>query len=210
MKRIVNNWHNISVYIAGAIFVIVALFVTDSLQKVLLLSAAVLFLHFFEEFGWPGGFPFLGMKVMMRSDETDSTKWNCNNLSSMFGNWIAGTLLYILPAFFLNIKFLTLAAILLSVAELIMHLITFNVKERTLYNPGAITAIFGLTPIACYYFLNIYDASLYALHDYVFAFLWFAVIFWFCYRSPVYWNLGKKEGYPLTDQSAYGFYKPEK
>ena len=112
--------------------------------------------------------------------------------------------------FFLNIKFLTLAAILLSVAELIMHLITFNVKERTLYNPGAITAIFGLTPIACYYFLNIYDASLYAWHDYVFAFLWFAVIFWFCYRSPVYWNLGKKEGYPLTDQSAYGFYKPEK
>ena len=86
MKRIINNWYNISVYISVAIFLIVAFFVTDSLQKVLLLSAAVLFLHFFEEFGWPGGFPYLGMKVMMGSDETDSTKWNCNNLNSMFGN----------------------------------------------------------------------------------------------------------------------------
>lgn len=54
MKGIINNWHNISVYLAGAIFLIVAFFVSNELQMVLLLSAAMLFLHFFEEFGWPG------------------------------------------------------------------------------------------------------------------------------------------------------------
>ena len=47
MKGIINNWHNISVYVAGAIFLIVAFFVDNQLQMVLLLSAAVLFLHFF-------------------------------------------------------------------------------------------------------------------------------------------------------------------
>ena len=208
MKGIINNWHNISVYVAGAIFLIVAFFVDNQLQMVLLLSAAVLFLHFFEEFGWPGGFPFLAMKVMMGSDETDSTKWDVNNLSSMFGNWLSVIMLYILPAFLLNIKFLTLAAMLLSVAELIMHLILFNVKEKTFYNPGAITAIFGLTPIACYYFLNIYQPGIYVWYDYVLAIIWFGVIFAFCFRSPLYWNLGKKEGYPLTEQSAYGFDRP--
>lgn len=72
------------------------------------------------------------MKVMMKSTETDSTKWNCNNLNSMFGNWLAAILIYILPAFLLNIKFMTLGAILLSVAELIMHLITFNVKKNNI------------------------------------------------------------------------------
>ena len=65
MKQIINNWHNISVYIAGAIFLIVIFCITDPIQKVLLSSAAVLFLHFFEEFGWPGGFPYMGMKILM-------------------------------------------------------------------------------------------------------------------------------------------------
>lgn len=176
---------------------------------VLLLSAAVLFLHFFEEFGWPGGFPFLAMKVMMGSDETDSAKWDINNFSSMFGNWLPVIMLYILPALLLNVKFLTLAAMLLSVAELIMHLILFNVKEKTFYNLRVITAIFALAPIACYYFINIYQVSIYMWNDYVLGVICFGIIFAFCFRFPLYWNLGKKEDYPLTEQSAYGFDKPK-
>jgi len=208
MKRIVNNWHYISVYIAAALFLIVAFLITDPLQKVLLSSAAVLSLHFFEEFGWPGGFPFLGMKVMMNSTETDSTKWNCNNLNSMYGNWLSLLLIYILPVFLPKVRFLVMGAMFLSVAELMGHLIVFNVKQKTLYNPGAVTAIFGLVPIACYYFLNLYDPAQFVWYDYALGFVWFAGIFYLCFRSPLYWNLGKKPGYPLTDHSAYGYDKP--
>lgn len=32
MKGIINNWHNISVYLAGAIFLIVAFFVSNELH----------------------------------------------------------------------------------------------------------------------------------------------------------------------------------
>lgn len=33
--------------------------------RLLLAANVVLLLHFFEEFGWPGGFPHMGMKVLM-------------------------------------------------------------------------------------------------------------------------------------------------
>ena len=36
------------------------------------------------------------------------------------------------------------------------------------------------------------------------AVLWFAVIFFISFRSPLYWKLGKKAGYALTEQSAFG------
>ena len=34
--------------------------------------------------------------------------------------------------------------------------------------------------------------------------VWFAVIFFISFRSPLYWKLGKKAGYALTEQSAFG------
>ena len=210
IKEFVNNWYNISVYIAVAILLIVVFFIDDPLQKVLLCSAAVLFLHFFEEFGWPWGFPYMWMKVMMNSKETDSTKWNCNNLNSMYWNWLSAILIYILPAFFSDVNFLVLGAMVLSCEELIMHLILFNIKEKTLYNPWLVSGLFGLVPIACYFFINIFDASNYVWYDYVGAVVWFGVIFWACFRSPWYWKIGWIKWYPLTDQSAYGYDKPKK
>ena len=36
------------------------------------------------------------------------------------------------------------------------------------------------------------------------AMVWFAVIFFISFRSPLYWKLGKKAGYALTGQSAFG------
>ena len=34
--------------------------------------------------------------------------------------------------------------------------------------------------------------------------VWFAVIFFISFRSPLYWKLCKKAGYALTEQSAFG------
>ena len=147
----------------------------------------------------------MGMKVLMNSREKDSTKWNCNNLSSMFGNWGFLFLLYALPLIFYDIRFLTLAAMMFSFAELFMHLLLFNIKQKSIYNPGTVTAVFGLTPIAIYYFSNVFNGSLFAWYDFVIAILWFIAVFWFCFRSPVYWGLGKLKGYALTRRTAYGF-----
>lgn len=204
IKKFINNWYNISVGLA-VVSALIAIFVVDDMtQKLLWLSIAILFLHFFEEFGFPGGFPLMGMKILMKSREKDSTKWNCNNLNSMFGNWGFLFFLYILPLIFPDIRFLTLAAMMFSFAELLMHLILFNVKQKTFYNPGLVTAVFGLTPIAIYYFSNVFNGSLFAWYDFIIAVLWFIAVFSFCFRSPVYWGLGKLKGYALTRRTAYG------
>ena len=203
MKKFVNNWQNISVLFA-LIATIAAFIVDDLVTKLLLASIAVLFLHFFEEFGFPGGFPWMGVKVLLGSREKDSTKWNCNNLNSMFGNWGFLVLVYVLPLVLPDMHFLLLAAMIFSLMELVMHLILFNVKQRTLYNPGLVTGVFMLAPLSIYYFANIYDAGFFVWSDYILAPLWCVVVFLFSFRSPLYWWLGSLKGYKLSAQSAYG------
>ncbi|MBQ6046282.1 MAG: HXXEE domain-containing protein [Bacteroidales bacterium] len=204
MKKIVNNWYNISVYLAGISALVALLCVQDIVSRLLWLSISFLFLHFFEEFGWPGGFPYMGVKVMLGKDERDKSKWDVNNLSSMFGNWGFLLLIYALPLILPGVKLLTLGAMMFSMAELVMHLILFNVRTRSLYNPGLVTALTGLTPISFYYFFTVFDASLFAWWEWVVAVAWFVLVFWFCFRSPLYWNLGRKPGYEMNDQTAFG------
>lgn len=204
MKKLINIWHYISVYLAGLTALIALFMPVTEVQKCLLASIAILFLHFFEEFGYPGGFPLMGMKVMMGSDEMDYRKWDCNNLNSMFGNWGFLVLLYILPLFLPDARFLTLSAMMFLFAEVFMHLILFPVALKTFYNAGIITAVCGLGFIGCYYFTRVFDASMYVWYDYVLAVVWFVAVFMFCFRSKLYWNLGKKPGYDLTEITAYG------
>ena len=128
------------------------------------------------------------------------------NLSSMYGNWLFLLLVYCLPLFFPNLHVLTLAAMMFSFAELLMHLILFNVRLKACYNPGMITGVFMLPPIAIYYFARVFDASLFSWYHYVIAVAWFVFVFWLSFRSPIYWSLGKKPGYDFTEQSAFGMY----
>ncbi|QTU82551.1 HXXEE domain-containing protein [Carnobacteriaceae bacterium zg-C25] len=203
MKKMINNWYNISVYLAGLTALLAIFLPVTEVQKCLLASICILFLHFFEEFGYPGGFPLLGVKLLLGTDEMDKTKWDCNNLSSMFGNWTFLILVYVSPLLLPNVHFLTLSAMLFLIMEVIMHSI-FNLRLKSIYNAGLITAILGLGPIGVYYFINVFDSKMYNWYDYILAILWFIIVFIFCFRSKLYWNLGKKDGYVLTDQTAFG------
>ena len=205
--KFVNHWFDISVFLAGFVALIAIFAPLTIVQKLLLASIITLFLHFFEEFGWPGGFAYMGVKLLLGSDEKDSAKWNSNNLSSMYGNWGFLLLIYVLPLFVPAASVFTLAAMMFNFAELLMHLILFNVRLKQCYNPGLITAVFGLTPISLYYFTSVFDASMFVWYDYALAVLWFAFVFWLCFRSPLYWWLGKKEGYPFTKRTAFGQFK---
>lgn len=204
MKALINNWHYVSVYLAGAVALTAILGTFDITTELLLAAIAIFFLHFFEEFGFPGGFPLMGMKVLMGSTEMDSSKWDCNNLSSMFGNWGFLLLVYGLPLLLPNVRFMTLAAMLFLFAEVIMHLLLFNLRLKSFYNPGFVTGVFGMGAIGIYYFLNVFTAEAFLVYDYILAVVWFVAVFLFCFRSKLYWSLGRKKGYALTDQSAYG------
>ncbi|MBP3088384.1 HXXEE domain-containing protein [Corynebacterium sp. sy017] len=204
MKKFVNNWQIISIFLAVLTGILAIVGPWDFTQRIILALIVCLFLHFYEEFGFPGGFPYMGVKVLLGRDEQDPKKWDANNLNSIFGNWGFLILVYLLPLFLPGIRFLTLAAVIFAFLELFMHLILFNVKLRTFYNPGFVTAVFGMTPIAIYYFVHTSGQNLYHWYDYVLSFIWCIGVFFFCFRSPLYWKLGKKEGYPFTPQSAFG------
>ena len=204
MKKFVNHWHIISVFLAVVTALVLVFGSWNFTQKIILALIVCLFLHFYEEFGFPGGFPYMGVKVLLGKDEPDPEKWGANNLNSIFGNWGFLILVYFLPLFLPSVRFLTVAAIIFSFLECFMHLLLFNVRLKSFYNPGFITAVFGMTPIAVYYFIRIAGQNLYYWYDYVIAFIWCVVVFVFCFRSPLYWKLGKKEGYPFTQRSAFG------
>ena len=122
----------------------------------------------------------------------------------MFGNWGFLLLVYILPLFLPSSRFMTLAAFMFLFAEVLMHFVIFPIRLKNCYNPGLITTI-GLGVIGCcYFFGGAFDASMYVWYDWVIAVVWFAVVFVFSFRSKLYWNLGKKPGYPLSQQSAFG------
>ena len=56
----------------------------------------------------------------------------------------------------------------------------------------------------CYFFGGVFDAGSFVWWDYALAVVWFLVNFLFFFRSKIYWGLGKKLGYALTQQSAFG------
>ena len=205
MKSFVNHWATISLALAVIVALIINFASFNFTQNILLALIVCLLLHFYEEFGFPGGFPYVGMKVLMNSKEKNPARWGANNLNSLFGNWGFLFLVYVLPLIIPSIRFLTLAAILFSFLEFFMHAILFNRKLKTFYNPGLITAVFGMTPIAIYYLVSTHGQNLYAWQDYIIAFIWCIAVFIFCFRSPIYWSLGKKSGYPFTKRAAFGF-----
>jgi len=201
-KRFFDTWYCISVYIAAAFALALALGDWDVREKMLLGSSFFIFLHFFEEFGFPGGFPYVGMEVELRINDTDARHWPLNQANAMFGNFCFAVLVYLLPLFLTNVRFLTLAAAIFAFAEVLMHLVVFNIALKTWYNPGLLTAVFGLLPISLLYFSRILGQHLYSWGDAVLALAWILFNYWLAFRSPIYKKLGK-----LSDR--YGFTEAE-
>lgn len=197
-KGLLNNWHNISAFLAGLLAVVLTVGNWDARQRMLLGSAAIIFLHFFEEFGFPGGFAPMGMKVELRITDPDASHWPLNQLNTMAGNWLFAVLVYVLPLFLPDVKFLTLAAALFGFLEVLMHAFVFNIALKRVYNPGFATAVFGLLPISLRYFAGIWGQHLYSGADIALAVVWMVFNYWLGFRSPLYKKLG-------TMSDRYGF-----
>lgn len=196
---IIKNWYYISVFIASIIVLIIVLGNWDFTQKMLLGGLFFIELHFFEEFGFPGGFPWVGVKVELHKENTSPKTWELNNASAFFGNqWFAAAA-YVLALLLPKVRFITLAAMFFAFAELIMHLIVFNIGVKSWYNPGLYTTIFGLVPISVVYFLSLIGNNPYSLIDFLLAVVWIAFNYWFAFRSPVYKAFGKKTQYSFSD-----------
>lgn len=191
MKKFIDSWYYLSVFIAGGIMAILGMGDWDLRERTILAATAVLFLHFFEEFGFPDGFPWIGLHVEMGVTDTDPKTWSLNQLNSLFGNWWCAGAVYLVALALPDVRFLTLAVLLFGFIEVIAHLGLFNIALRTWHNPGIVTAVFGLLPLSINYFAQA-GWGMFTWVDVLLALGWIGLNYWFAFRSPLYRWMGRK------------------
>lgn len=80
--KVYKNWYHFEVYIAGIYIIMLGMGNWSNQGKILILGLIFIHLHFFEEFGFPGGFAFGGIKVERKVVDRDVSKWPLNHLSA--------------------------------------------------------------------------------------------------------------------------------
>lgn len=168
MNLLRKHWYDI-----GALFAIVVLaFVftnyktLNDYQFLMWLSLVSLFLHQLEEYRYAGTFPGMINKVMFHSSEPDRYPLNAN--TALIINVIVGWLFYFFAAFFgEKTMWLGLATILVSFGNFIAHTFLFNIKGKTFYNAGMITAWIFFLPCIYFFFYLVNKGHLMSTYDYV-------------------------------------------
>jgi len=119
------------------------------LQRLLLLNFAVLLVHQYEEYGFPGGEPAIMNMVLQPSSIPD--RYPLNQNSAMVINLAAAYGFYLLPVFFPTIIWFGFAPVLFGVLQFVIHGVVTNVKLKSIYNPGLAAVMLGHIPVAAYY-----------------------------------------------------------
>jgi hypothetical protein len=144
------HWFDVGFAFALITGAFVLLTELNPLSMLLWLSLISLFLHQFEEYRYPGTFPGMMNTVMFASKQPDRYPLNTN--TAFIINVTVGWLSYLLAALFgERALWLGIATILVSVGNFFAHTFLFNIKGKTLYNPGMFTAVVLFAPIAVYF-----------------------------------------------------------
>jgi len=156
MNFLRKHWFDIG--IALAVFFAASLALSWSgltaIERVLWISLVTLFVHQFEEYRLPGGFPQMMNTAMFKSDMPD--RWPLNSNTALLVNVVVGWLAYLLGALLAEQAiWLGIAATLVSAGNFVAHAFLFNIKGRTKYNPGMASAVILFLPVVAvfYYFV---------------------------------------------------------
>jgi len=149
MNRLRRHWFNLGGLhpLIAAVYLATSLKTMTGRQTILWLSLISLFSHQLEEYRYPGYFPGMVNSLMYKSDQPD--RYPLNAQTSLVVNIVIGWLAYLLAALFgEQLKWLGIATVLISLGNFAAHSFLFNIKGRTMYNPGMITGILLFLPIA--------------------------------------------------------------
>jgi hypothetical protein len=130
---------------------------------ILLLNFAALMLHQFEEYGWPGGFPWIHNQIVMAS-EGPADRFPLNQNSALFIN-VVGWAFCFVPVLFPDQLWLGLAMVLFTLGQLIYHGVVTNRKFKSLYNPGLAAVVLGHIPLGVWYLVEVYSKGTVTLWD---------------------------------------------
>ena len=120
-------------------------------RVLLSISFITLLLHQFEEYQFPGFFPRMVNSIMFKSTQPDRFPLNAN--TACFINVGLGWSLYVSAIVLAqHAIWLVTATITISIGNIVAHTILFNIKGKTLYNPGMATALVLFLLLSIYYF----------------------------------------------------------
>jgi hypothetical protein len=167
MRFILRHWYNMGI-VVGVVSITWAFFGhLSTVQSILLLNFAVLTLHQFEEYAWPGGEPWITNEVMQpNGNRPDRYPLNQNN--AFFINVPMAWPFYLIPVFFPDVVWLGLAPTLFGFGQLIFHGILTTVKLKKPYNPGLAAVVVGHVPLGIWYLVVIYSKNMITPRDWVF------------------------------------------
>lgn len=166
MKFMRLHWFDVGFALAIITGVFTSLIKFNPLSLLLWISLISLFLHQFEEYRYPGYFPGMMNTVMFSSKQPDRYPLNTN--TALIINIFVGWLSYFLAAVFgEKALWLGIATILVSVGNFSAHTFLFNIKGKTRYNPGMLTAILLFAPIAGYFFYLLIQGNLATPTDWI-------------------------------------------
>jgi len=145
------HWFDLGLALAVVVGGFILLTRPAGLALILWLSLVSLFAHQFEEYRYPGYFPGMINTVLFQSAKPDRYPLNPN--SALVVNVGVGWLFYVAAAVFGDhVVWLGMATILVSVGNVVAHAVLFNLKGKTLYNPGMATALVLFLPLAVSFF----------------------------------------------------------
>jgi hypothetical protein len=145
------HWFDIGLGLALAISILLFFAPLNQLSLVLWVSLVTLFVHQFEEYRYPGYFPGMVNLVLFASKQPDRYPLNAN--TSLIVNVVVGWLFYVLAAVLgERAVWLGIATILVSAGNFVAHTFLFNIKGKSFYNPGMITADILFLPVVIYFF----------------------------------------------------------
>ncbi len=151
MKLLRFHWFDLGLGLAVVAGIFLLILRPTGLTLLLWLSLITLFLHQFEEYRFPGYFPGMMNSVLFSSQQPD--RYPLNAQTALVVNVGMGWLFYFFAAVFNeHAIWLGIATILVSVGNLIGHVFLFNIKGKTVYNPGMLTAILLFLPFSVVFF----------------------------------------------------------
>jgi hypothetical protein len=161
-----RNWYWAGGFVALGAMAYVAVGWSDLsvLERLLFLNFALLPIHEFEEYGWPGGEPAVMNRVLQPSAAPD--RYPLNQNSAMIVNVIAAYPFLLAGALFPHQIWLGLAAVVFWVGQFAVHAILTNVKLKTIYNPGTFSMLIGVA-LLIYYVYDVESNNLASLWDWV-------------------------------------------
>lgn len=159
MNILRRHWFDLGMVLALGIIFYLGLNHLDTLTLLLWINLLSLFIHQFEEYRYPGGFPRMMNTVMFASDQPDRYPLNAN--TALIINLGVGWLFYSLAVLFgERLIWLAIAVILVSTGNFIAHTFLFNIKGKTRYFPGMVSAILLFLPISVYFFFLVIKGNL--------------------------------------------------